>query len=267
MSASSEANGSIFDELFSLKGKVALVTGAAGGIGQVLALGLARAGASLVLCDLQVDELAGVGLRIRNAGGESKGYFVDLASQASIRAMVGEVKDDFGRVDILVNCAAINKREPILEVEESAFDRIVNVNLRGLFQLTQAVVPLMPESGGKVINIGSINSEMGLAGVSVYGATKGAVKQLTKVMAVEWAARNIQVNCIIPGFILTPLSAPILENPGKSQWMRDRIAARRPGEPDELLGLTLYLSSRASSYVTGQAIVVDGGVLAGGSHW
>jgi gluconate 5-dehydrogenase len=267
MSEPSEANRSIFDELFSLRGKVALVTGAAGGIGQVLALGLARAGASLVLCDLHVDELARIGLMIRNAGGASKGYFVDLASQDSIRAMVEEVKDDFGRVDILVNCAAINKREPILEVDESTFDRIVNVNLRGLFQLTQAVVPLMPELGGKVVNIGSINSEMGLAGVSVYGATKGAVKQLTKVMAVEWAARNIQVNCIIPGFMLTPLSAPIWENAGKSQWMRDRIAAGRPGEPDELLGLTLYLSSQASSYVTGQAIVVDGGVLAGGSPW
>jgi NAD(P)-dependent dehydrogenase (short-subunit alcohol dehydrogenase family) len=267
MSAPSEAGGSIFDELFSLRGKVALVTGAAGGIGQVLALGLARAGASLVLCDLQVNDLAGVSTRIESAGGRSKGYFVDLTGQRSIRTMVEEVKRDFGRVDILVNCAAINKREPILEVEESTFDKIVNVNLRGLFQLTQAIVPLMPESGGKVIHIGSINSEMGLAGVSVYGATKGAVKQLTKVMAVEWAERNIQVNCIIPGFMLTPLSAPMWEDAGKSQWMRDRIAAGRPGEPGELLGLTLYLASQASSYVTGQAIVVDGGVLAGGSHW
>jgi gluconate 5-dehydrogenase len=267
MSTTSEANPSIFDELFSLRGKVALITGAAGGIGQELAVGLARAGASMVLCDLNVNELAGINDRIENLGRASKGYFVDLASQQSICMMVEEVRRDFGQVDILINCAAINKREPLLEVEESTFDKIMNVNLRGLFQITQAIVPLMPEAGGKIINIGSINSEMGLAGVSVYGASKGAVKQLTKVMAVEWAERNIQVNCIIPGFMMTPLSAPIWQNGDKSKWMRDRIAAGRPGEPGELLGLAIYLSSKASSYVTGQAIIVDGGVLAGGGHW
>lgn len=141
------------------------------------------------------------------------------------------------------------------------------VNLRGLYQLSQTIVPLMPESGGKIVNIGSINSEMGLSHVSVYGAAKGAVKQLTKVMAVEWASRNIQVNCIIPGFMRTPLSAATWADPRKRDWMRQRISMQRPGEPEELLGMAIYLSSKASSYVTGQSFIIDGGVAAGGTGW
>ncbi|MEP9390045.1 SDR family oxidoreductase [Mesorhizobium sp. KR9-304] len=161
----------------------------------------------------------------------------------------------------------MNKRQPILDVDESTYERIMAVNLRGLYQLSQAIVPMMPASGGKIVNIGSINSEIGLAHVSVYGATKGAVKQLTKVMAVEWASRNIQVNCIIPGFMRTPLSAAVWADEKKRRWMSERIALQRPGEPEELLGMAIYLSSKASSYVTGQAIIIDGGVTAGGAGW
>lgn len=257
----------ILDEMFSLKGKVALVTGAAGGIGQTFATGLARAGATMALCDIQQPALEPVISVVEDAGGSAQGFFVDLASQRSILTLRDGLASAFGRVDILVNCAAINKREPILEVEESTYDRIMAVNLRGLYQLSQAIVPLMPASGGKIVNIGSINSEIGLAHVSVYGATKGAVKQLTKVMAVEWASRNIQVNCIIPGFMRTPLSAPTWADEKKRRWMTERIAMERPGEPEELLGMAIYLSSKASSYVTGQAIIIDGGVTAGGTGW
>lgn len=257
----------ILEEMFSLEGKIALVTGAAGGIGRTFATGLARAGAAMALCDIRRDALDPVLAAIEQDGGSANGYFVDLASRTSIRGLAGELESAFGRVDILINCAAINTREPILDVEESTFDRIMAVNLRGLYQLSQAVVPLMPGSGGKIVNIGSLNSEIALAHVSVYGATKGAVKQLTKAMAVEWAGRNIQVNCIIPGFIRTPLSAPVWADERKARWMTERIAMGRPGEPSELLGLAIFLSSNGSSYVTGQSMIVDGGVMAGGGGW
>lgn len=262
-----QSQSGILDQMFSLEGKIALLTGAAGGIGQTFATGLARAGATMALCDIHKPALDPVISAIESDGGVARGFFVDLASQKSIRALCDEVASAFGRVDILVNCAAINKRQAILDVEESTYDRIMAVNLRGLYQLSQAVVPLMPQSGGKIVNIGSINSEIGLAHVSVYGATKGAVKQLTKVMAVEWASRNIQVNCIIPGFMRTPLSAPTWADEKKRRWMSERIAMERPGEPEELLGMAIYLSSKASSYVTGQSMIIDGGVTAGGTGW
>jgi NAD(P)-dependent dehydrogenase (short-subunit alcohol dehydrogenase family) len=235
-----ETQSTILDEIFSLKGKVALVPGAAGGIGQTFATGLARAGATMALCDIQQPALDPVISKIEAPGGSAQGFFVDLASQESIHALRDRLAADFEHVDVLVNCAAINKREPILEVEESTYDRIMAVNLRGLYQLSQVIVPLMPASGGKIVNIGSINSEIGLAHVPIY-ATKGAVKQLTKVMAVEWASRNIQVNCTIPGFMRTPLSAPTWAAEKKRRWMSERIAMERPGEPEELLGMAIYL--------------------------
>lgn len=257
----------LVEEMFSLKGKVALVTGAAGGIGRTFATGLSRAGATMALCDLAREALDPVIAEIEGKGSAAAGFFVDLALQRSIRSLKDELRSAFGQIDILINCAAINKREPILEVEESTFDRIMAVNLRGLYQLSQEIVPLMPKAGGKIINIGSINSEIGLSQVSVYGASKGAVKQLTKVMAVEWADRNVQVNCIISGFMRTPLSAPIWADETKRRWLTERIAMARPGEPDELLGMAIYLSSKASSYVTGQSVIIDGGVMAGGRGW
>jgi NAD(P)-dependent dehydrogenase (short-subunit alcohol dehydrogenase family) len=262
-----EPSQSYLGTMFGLGGKVTIVTGAAGGIGQVLASGMARAGATTVLSDIEPAKLEPVAAAIAAEGGRAQSYFVDLAKRPSIQDFARQVQRDHGRVDVLVNCAAINKREPILEVEQDTYDRIMNVNLRGLFQLSQAVVPIMPAAGGKIINIGSINSEMGLANVSVYGATKGAVKQITKVMAIEWAARNIQVNCIIPGFMRTPLSAPVWADEKKRAWLSGRIAMQRPGEPEELLGMAIYLASPASSYVTGQSFIIDGGVMAGGSGW
>ncbi|MGI6669892.1 MAG: SDR family NAD(P)-dependent oxidoreductase [Acetivibrionales bacterium] len=171
-------------------------------------------------------------------------------------------------MDILVNCAGINKREGFLDVEESTYDRIMNVNLKGVFFLTQEVVRRsMRHTGGKIINIGSYNSTGVLGGVSVYGATKSAVAALTRSMAVEWAKFNIQANCIAPGHILTDLTKVTWENEHRANYLRERIAAERPGRPEEIVGLLLLLASDASSYMTGHLFNVDGGALVGGKPW
>lgn len=263
------AGQDVLQRLFGLQGKTALVTGAAGGIGRALAKGLAQAGAAVALADLDEGGAKEVATDLTGRGLSAIAAKVDLADGRSIIRMVGTVRKKLGAIDILVNCGAINRRQPVLEVEQETFDRILAVNFRGLYQVTQQVAARMVArgQGGKIIHIGSVNSRMGLAGVSVYGAAKGAISQVTMVMAIEWARHNIQVNCIAPGFMRTPLIAPLLQDDSKAQWIRSRIAMERPGEPDELVGITLLLASPASSYITGQTFFVDGGMIAGGRPW
>jgi NAD(P)-dependent dehydrogenase (short-subunit alcohol dehydrogenase family) len=258
----------IVEKLFSLQGRVALITGAAGGIGRVLCEGMAGAGAAVALADIRAAAMEPVAVSIHAMGREAECFEVDLSSKNSIRKHVEDVMARFGRIDILVNCAGINQREPILEVAEETFERILAVNLRGVYQLSQAVAShMIRQGGGKIIHIGSLTNAMGLAGVSVYGATKAGVSQLAMSMAIEWARHNIQVNCIVPGFMRTELTTALWADETKAAWMRGRIAAERPGEPEELLGTAILLASPASSYITGQTWCVDGGVTAGGRHW
>ncbi len=255
----------IVQKLFALEGKVALITGAAGGIGRELARGLADAGASVAIHARSLERLEPIAKEIEQAGGRAVALTAELGSVEQARRLVDEASGAFGRLDILINCAATNIREPIDEVSERDWDSIMNVNLKSLYFMSQEARRLMKgRKAGKIIHIGSINSSFALGGVSVYGAAKGAIVQLTKVMAVEWAKDNIQVNCVIPGFILTPLSKPIWDDSYKAQWLRSRIPVRRPAEPGELIGAVLLLASAASSYITGTTITVDGGVLAGG---
>jgi NAD(P)-dependent dehydrogenase (short-subunit alcohol dehydrogenase family) len=156
---------------------------------------------------------------------------------------------------------------PIAQVTPEVYDTIMGTNLESLFFLSQAVLPhMLARGGGKVINIGSLTSSIGLMNVSVYGMTKSAVAQLTKTMAIEWAEHNIQVNCLCPGFIATELTAPLWADPQRSAWMLDRIPSKRPGTPSDLVGMAVYLASPASNYTTGQSIYVDGGFTAG-SQW
>jgi gluconate 5-dehydrogenase len=256
----------LFDRLFSLKGKTALVTGAAGGIGSVLAVALAEAGATVGLHDLTTTQLEEPRRLIEEAGGRAVTLAADLGDVDACRKLMGEAHQALGRLDVLINCAAMNRRKPIEEVTQDDFDTIIAVDLRGAYILSQAACPIMrAHGGGKIINIGSLTSLIGLGNVSLYGMAKAAVAQLTKTMAVEWAKDNIQVNCIAPGFMMTPLSQPLWADDYKAQWMRSRIPLRRPGQPEELVGVVLLLASEASSYLTGQTIVVDGGALAGGS--
>jgi gluconate 5-dehydrogenase len=256
----------LLERLFSLVGKTALITGAGGGIGQVLAVALAEAGAGVALHDISPDRLAATQRAVEVVGGQAIPIAADLQAVDACRQLMAEAHAAWGRLDILVNCAATNRRKPITAVTQDDFDTIVAVNLRSIYFLSQAVQPIMRAGGGgKIIHVGSINSFYGLDTVSVYGLTKGALAQLTKVMAVEWAKDNIQVNCLAPGFMETPLSKPVWADEYKAEWLRSRIPARRPGQPEELLGVFLLLASSASSYLTGQTIVVDGGFLAGGS--
>lgn len=258
----------ILESLFSLQGRVALVTGAAGGIGRILSEGMAGAGAAVALADVRQNENEALATALCCEGRQAEAFAVDVAQRASIRSLVDAVMGRFGRIDILVNCAGINRREPILDVTEETFDRILAVNLRGVYQLSQAVAePMIQQGGGKIIHIGSLTGEMALAGVSAYGVSKAGVSQLAMSMAVEWARYNIQVNCIVPGFMRTELTTPLWADETKAAWMRGRIAAERPGEPSELLGAAILLASPASSYITGQTWCVDGGVTAGGRPW
>jgi len=250
---------------FSLEGKVALVTGAAGGIGRVLASALAGAGAAVALHDLTLDPLGEVAAQIGRAGGRTACLAADLGDLDQARALAQRARDALGRLDILINCAATNRRKPIREVTEDDWDKVMAVDLKSIYFLSQAAHALMkPQGGGRIIHIGSLNSFFALGSVSVYGAAKGAVAQLAKVMAVEWAKDGILVNAVVPGFVATPLSKPLWDQPFKAEWMRTRIALRRPARPDEIAGPVLFLCAPASSYVTGTTIVVDGGVLAGG---
>ena len=256
----------LLERLFSLEGRVALVTGASGGIGRALAVGLAGAGAAVAIHGRDADALAETARQVTDVGGQGGVFPADLVDPAACGELIVQVAAWGGRLDILINCAGMNRRKPVADVPLEDFEDIVAVNLRSLYFLSQAARPhLIAQGGGKIIQIGSLTSFIGLGGVGVYGATKAAVAQLTKTMAVEWAADNIQVNCLAPGFIKTPLTeASVWGDDVKRRWLLRRIPARRAGIPDDLIGTALLLASPASAYLTGQTITVDGGFLAGG---
>jgi len=257
---------SIFQRLFSLDGKSALVTGSSSGIGQQLAIGLSEAGALVGVHGRDQDRIKETCSKIEELGGKAVPLVADLRDLDNCQKLISDAHKIMGRLDILVNCAGMNRRKPIAEVTQDDFEAIVSVNLRSIYFLSQAAYPIMrAQGGGKIIHIGSINILYGLDTVSVYGLTKGAVGQLTKVMAVEWAADNIQVNCITPGFFITPLTRSLTSDEKNLKWLCSRIPVRRLGNPDELVGTAILLSSNASSYITGQNFIVDGGFLSGGS--
>tara|TARA_Y100000588_G_scaffold314614_1_gene342334 strand:+ start:1256 stop:2032 length:777 start_codon:yes stop_codon:yes gene_type:complete len=249
--------------LFNLEGRVALVTGGGRGIGRGIAEGLADHGAKVVVAartEAQTEETAEA---IRSKGGEAIPVTLDMTSMDSIQGSVDKSIETFGQLDILVNNAGMNIREPLEEVTEDHYDQIASVNQKGLFFMTQVAAKHMrPRGRGKIINIGSLTTGVGLASVSVYTGTKGAVGQLTKVHAVELAP-EIQVNAICPGFILTPLTEKLWSNPSMRDWGEKRCAHGRLGVPEDLLGTAVFLASKASDYVTGQLIYVDGGFMAG----
>ncbi len=260
--------GSYLESVFSLEGKIILMTGAAGGLGAAMAEALAKAGGTVLIGDLDRSPAKELAQKMRDEGLKAKAYDLDVTSVEQIKACVDAVIAEFGRIDVLINVAGINRREGLLDVAESTYDRIMNVNLKGVFMMSQEVGKHMfQQRSGNIINIGSHNDEDMLGGCSVYGASKSGVRALTRSMAVEWAQYGIRANCISPGHFLTPLSQVTWDHPTRSVWLRDRIAMRRPGEPSELIGMVLLLASDASSYMTGQAYHVDGGCLVGGSPW
>jgi gluconate 5-dehydrogenase len=260
--------GNYLETQFSLVGKTALLTGGAGGIGRALAAGLCGAGAQTAICDVNIEGAQKVADELSAKGKKAKGFKLDLTNMESIRQCVEAVAADFGKIDILINCAGVNKREGYLDVLEKTYDFIMNVNLKGTYFITQMVVPYMiKQGGGKIVNFSSHNAQGMLGGVSVYGATKAAVSALTRSMAIEWAKFNIQANAVAPGHILTELTQVTWDHPQRAPYLRERIAMRRPGTPDEIVGMVLMLCAQASSYMTGQTYHLDGGCLAGGTPW
>ena len=249
---------------FSLNGKVALITGGSRGIGKATALGFARAGADVAIASRKLPDLELVADEIRGLGRKALPVAAHVARLEEIKSLVQTVNKEFGRIDILVNNAGTSPAiSPMLDLEERLWDSIMNLNLKGLIFLSQAVARIMKEhDGGTIINVASIAGFRHEPNIGVYSISKSAVVMATKIMAEEWAKYNIRVNAIAPGHIHTRLGDSIFEAvPEYKKEFLDRIPMRRIGDPDEIVGATIYLASDASSYVTGTTIVVDGGTL------
>jgi len=245
---------------FSLKNKVVLITGASRGIGEAAAVGLAQAGADLAIASRKLPDLERVAAGITKTGRKCLPVAAHVGRTEEINNLVKKVMGEFGRIDILVNNAATNPTmAQALDVDERAWDSIMNLNLKGLFFLSQAVARVMKEKGGgKIINVSSI------AGLSpdllpIYSISKAAVIMATKVMAMQWAPYNIRANCIAPGLTKTKFSEALWNNPDILKHAMALTPMGRVGEPEEMVGAILYLASDASSYVTGQVIAIDGG--------
>lgn len=251
-------------DIFSLEGKLAIVTGSARGIGQAYALGLAKAGASLVLVDLLEDHLQDTAKMIKEATGrEAKTYGVDVTDSSSINQMVSEIIAEFGKIDILVNNAGINAPKPFLEVTEEDWTKIVSVNLNSQFLMSSAVVKEMVKRNyGKIINMASVGGFMALSDTAPYNASKGGVLQLTKTMAADLSQYKLNINAICPGFIDTGLLKPSKEREERLDKVISNTPLSRLGSPDDLVGACIFLASDASNYMTGTQIVVDGGMSA-----
>lgn len=253
------------EQMFSLKGKTALITGAAGAIGGAISEGLWAAGAFVALTDINMERLAKFKEKL---GERAESFKLDMTDNSSFKDTVAEIAKINGRIDILINCAGTNKREGVADVEEDAYDRIMQINLKSAFFLSQAVAPYMKEhKNGTIINIGSHNSGMILGGCSVYGMSKAGLVSLTRSMAVEWAKYNIRANCVSPGHIRTELTAPLWDHPERRQYLLDRIALNRAGTPEDITGLVVALCSDSCSYISGQEFRIDGGFFAGGQPW
>jgi NAD(P)-dependent dehydrogenase (short-subunit alcohol dehydrogenase family) len=251
--------------LYSLAGRAAVVTGAAGGLGRWLAAGLGAAGARVLVTDLVAEPLAEVEGLLREAGIEAAALETDLADPEAPERIVAAATDRFGRLDVLVNNAAANRRMPILEMDPQTWDFVTAIDLKAPYFLSQAAAGAMKEGdGGAIVNISSLNFAYGLEHISVYGPAKAGLSQLTRVMALEWTEYGIRANAIAPGYMDTPLAAPIWADPDRRRWILNRVPMKRPGQPAELIGLCLLLASDAGSFITGQTFVADGGFLAGG---
>ena len=250
------------DRLFDLSGRVALVTGGNGGLGLAMARGLAQAGANIAIAARNQDKTASALAKIQAEGVKAEGIQADVTQEAEIQRMVTQTVADFGRVDILVNNAGITMRKEPQDLSADEWDQVVDVNLRAAFLASRAVYPHMKsQGGGKIISIGSMFSIFGGGGSGApYSSSKGGLVQLSKSLAVAWARDNIQCNAILPGWFMTDLTAAVpTDQPDRYDLICRRIPTGRWGQPEELQGITVFLASHASDYVTGAVITVDGG--------
>jgi NAD(P)-dependent dehydrogenase (short-subunit alcohol dehydrogenase family) len=252
------------ENLFDLSGQVALVTGTSRGLGQYFARALARAGADIAMTSRDSGTLQDFAREIEALGRKTFSTELDVRDQASIHRAVAAVEEHFGKIDILVNNAGCNIRKPALDVSWDDWNTILDTNLRGSFFVAQAAARGMIERGyGRIVNIGSVTSVAGFAGLAPYGASRGGIKQLTMSLADDWGRHGVTVNCLAPGWFKTKQNQVLYENAKWVEYITDRIPVKRPGRPDDLDGAVVFLASESSRYVTGQTLLVDGGVSTG----
>lgn len=245
---------------FKLTGKVALVTGGGRGMGYEIALALAEYGADVAVCSRTPAEIEKVGEQIVRLGRRALAVRADITKVAEIQAMVDKVVEAFGRIDILVNNAGINITQFAVDVTEEAWDNVMDTNLKGLFFCAQAVGKVMiAQKCGKIINISSQTGTVAIPKRAAYCSSKGGVNQLTKLLALEWAQHNINVNAVAPTFIETPFTEPMFKDETFRRFVDENIPLGRVGKPSDVTGAVIYLASRASDLVTGHVLLVDGG--------
>ena len=252
------------NELFDLTGRVAIVTGASRGLGQYFARALARSGADLVVTSRGADTLKPFADEIAALGRRALPLALDVCDLQSIEQMAAAAVQAFGKIDILVNNAGMNIRKPALEVTWDDWNKILDTNLRGSFFVAQAVAKRMvPRNYGRIINIGSVTSVAGYAGLGPYGASRGGVRQLTMSLADDWGKHGITVNCLAPGWFKTSQNKVMYEDKEWVDYLSDRIPMKRPGRPDDLDSAVVFLAAESSRYITGQTLLVDGGISTG----
>ena len=251
-------------DMFSLKGKTALVIGGSKGLSKGIATGLSTAGADVVISSRKQNELDEAAKDISGTtGGVVKGIAADITSVEACQELVEKVVYEFGHIDILVNGAGLNIRKPAIEYDEESWDKVTDVQIKYVFFMSQAVARHMIANNikGKIINIASLNSELGLKNIVAYVASKGGIRQITMAMANEFAQYGINVNAIGPGYFKTEMTKVLFEDPEVVKGFLNRIPAKKIGVPEDLAGAAVFLASSASDYVVGQTIYVDGGWL------
>jgi len=248
--------------LFDLTGKTALVTGSSRGLGLAFATGLAQAGARIVLNGVNVDRLAATADALRAEGHDVLTASFDVTDEAAIVTAFQGFDAAGVHIDILVNNAGIQFRKPMLDLATADWQRVIDINLTAAFVIGREAARRMVErKAGKIINIGSLTSELARATVAPYTVAKGGIKMLTKAMAAEWGEHGVQANAIGPGYMVTDMNEALIDNPAFDAWVKGRTPARRWGKPEELAGTAIYLASAASDYVNGQIIYADGGMI------
>ena len=252
---------------FDLTGRVALVTGASRGLGQTFARALAAAGADVAITSRTLDSLTSFQKEIESMGRRAVPFALDVRDEASIRRTVDAAHAAFGKIDILVNNAGCNVRKKALDVTWDDWNLVLDTNLRGSFFVAQSVARhMVPRGNGRIINIGSVTSMFGFAGLGPYGASRGGIRQLTMSLADDWGPHGITVNCLAPGWFKTEQNKVLYDDKEWVDYLVDKIPLRRPGRPDDLEGAVVFLASDASAYVTGQTLLVDGGITTGSTR-